>query len=152
MNNKSGFIVKVIACVVVIALLMFGLTLRSCGNHGTRGVVWDNTGTVDTESPATYVSIAGFDRVAFTPMEITQKVSIYNPKNNTCMMSFIMYIEGEEVWAADDIQAGHGFTEIKLSKVYETGNYSGLMEIKCYDPDSGKRMNGASFEFNVIVR
>lgn len=79
-------------------------------------------------------------------------MKIYNPQNNDCMMSFTMYIDDEEVWAANDIQPGHGFIEIDLSRGFEVGEYSGLIKIKCYDSSSGKQMNSASFEFNVIVR
>lgn len=136
----------------ILVLLASGLIFQLCDGNCAHGIVWDNTGAVDVESSTTYVSIAGFDRVSFIPMKTTQKTSIYNPQNNTCMMSFIMYIDGEEVWAANDIQPGHGFTEIELNRMYEVGEYSGLMEIKCYDSESGRMMNSASFEFYVIVK
>lgn len=97
------------------------------------------------------IAIPGFDSLVFAAGETKQQVNFYNPKENTCLFTMSLLIDGEELWRSGNVEAGKGFYDIVLSRALDEGTYTGIQHIECHTPE-GVQLNSANVEFILTVQ
>ena len=141
--------------IIIILLLALCTILLFCrildDSTDMDGVKWDGRKINQEVVEPKYIDLPGFDKVRFDEGQINQKVNIFNPSTNDCYMKFILYIDDEIIWQSDNVYPGYGFYNIQITKPLDHGNYTAYMEIRCFDIESDKELNGGIFTFVITV-
>ena len=102
------------------------------------------------ESSARQIKLPCVTNLYFSENTLPQKVNIYNPKTNNCLISFALEIDGKLYWESGYCKPGNGYYEIELNEPLQSGNYNAKLVYNCFSLD-GKQLNSAVMETNVIV-
>lgn len=155
MKNLKDCTLGIIAFIViaVIAVYIPILLNDTANNNASSGIKWDgNSITVNRDKPEKYIAIPCFTDLIFVANQTSQKVNIYNPEENKCVMNFsIVLSDGTVIWESDNTHPGYGFHDIKLTKTLSSGTYEARLITRCFTMDKKLELNGSSFKFKINV-
>ena len=111
------------------------------------------TGYRETESINSVgrIAIPGIDIIVFNANETCQKVNIYNPEENACLIRFTLLIDGYIYWQSGFCSPGNGYYDIELIRPIEAGTYHATLMHECQRPD-GTVLNSASMNITIVAR
>lgn len=154
-ENKKIYIFLLALLAITISVLICLCVCRS--NTGTQpvssGIKWDgNNITVNHDKNEKYIAIPCFTDLTFRANQTAQRVNIYNPEENECIMDFSMVLsDGTVVWETDNTYPGYGFHDIVLTKPLPSGIYEARLITRCFTMDKKSELNGSSFKFKIKV-
>lgn len=153
--NKKNIATLILLALNILILVI--VCLSKCGNHKpsvSSGIKWDgNTITADSDENKKHIAIPCFDNLIFRANQTAQKVNIYNPEENECIMDFsIVLSDGTVIWESDNTYPGYGFHDIELTKPLSSGVYEARLVTRCFIMDKKSELNGSSFKFKLNVR
>lgn len=140
------FIIAIIGCITV-------FRKYPATDITPSGIKWDgNSITVNRDKPEKYIAIPCFTDVNFISNQTSQKVNIYNPEENECVMSFaIVLSDGTVIWESDNVYPGYGFHDIEITQTLSAGTYEARLITRCFTMDKKSELNGSSFKFKINV-
>ena len=149
---------------IIVATIAFTLVIIVIGclplfqnndtaNDVSSGIKWDgNSITANRDKPEKYIAIPCFTDLIFVANQTSQKVNIYNPEENECVMNFsIVLSDGAVIWESDNTHPGYGFHDIELTKTLSSGTYEARLITRCFTMDKKSELNGSSFKFKINV-
>lgn len=156
--NKKN-VTYLAASLILLAITVLSLIvvcLNKCSNDRpsvSSGIKWDgNNITVSRDSDKKYIAIPCFAKLSFRANQTAQKVNIYNPEENKCIMDFsIVLSDGTIIWESDNTHPGYGFHDIELTKPLSSGVYEARLITRCLTMDRKSELNGSSFKFKIKV-
>lgn len=153
-SNKTVIIATIAFTFVIVAigcLLLF--QNNDTSNDVSSGIKWDGSSiTANRDKPEKYIAISCFTDVNFISNQTSQKVNIYNPEENECIMSFaIMLSDGTVIWESDNVYPGYGFHDIEITQTLSAGTYEARLITRCFTMDKKSELNGSSFKFKINV-
>lgn len=155
-DNKKKYIfllaLLTIAISVLVCLYIFGS--RTDTQPVSSGIRWDgNNITVARDKNEKYIAIPCFTDLSFCANQTAQKVNIYNPENNVCIMNFSIVLPDRTViWESGDTYPGYGFHDIELKRPLPSGTYEARIITRCFTIDKKSELNGSSFKFKINVK
>lgn len=96
------------------------------------------------------VLIPGFESLVCYADQRNQKVNLYNPAENNCLLKMTMFADGNELWQSGYIEPGKGFYNVEFNKALDAGKYNGILLVECFLND-GTECNSAKVEFELKV-
>ena len=156
-NKKNAVYLATSLILLSITILsLIVVCLNKCSNDKpavSSGIKWDgNNITASRDSDKKYIAIPCFTDLSFRANQTTQKVNIYNPEENECIMDFSMVLsDGTVVWETDNTYPGYGFHDIVLTKPLPSGIYEAQLITRCFTMDKKSELNGSSFKFKIKV-
>lgn len=154
-STDKTIIVATIAftLVIVVCVLLPLLQNNNTGNDVSNGIRWDGNSIIaNRNKPEKYIAIPYFTDVNFVANQISQKVNIYNPEENECIMNFsIVLSDGTVIWESDNTYPGYGFHDIELAQPLLPGVYEARLITRCFTMDKKLELNGSSFKFKINV-
>lgn len=155
MKNLKDCTLGIIAFIViaVIAVYIPILLNDTANNNASSGIKWDgNSITVNRDKPEKYIAIPCFTDVNFISNQTSQKVNIYNPEENECVMSFAIVLSDRTViLESDNVYPGYGFHDIEITQTLSAGIYEARLITRCFTMDKKSELNGSSFKFKINV-
>lgn len=152
-STDKTIIVATIAftLVIVVCVLLPLLQNNNTGNDVSNGIRWDGNSIIaNRNKPEKYIAIPHFADVNFVASQTSQKVNIYNPEENECIMNFsIVLSDGTVIWGSDNTYPGYGFHDIELTKTLSSGTYEARLITRCFTMDKKSELNGSSFKFKI---
>lgn len=145
----------ILLAITVLSLIV--VCLNKCSNdkpYVSSGIKWDgNNITVNRDKNEKYIAIPCFTDLTFRANQTAQKVNIYNPEENECIMDFSIVLSDETViWESDNTLPGYGFHDIELSKPLSSGVYEARLITRCFTMDKKSELNGSLFRFKINVK
>lgn len=92
------------------------------------------------------IQIPGYETIAFCADETAQEITLYNPKENSCLFRFTLSIEGEEetpIYESDLVEPGSAIQRITLNRPLSEGDYRLNIHIDTYDITTDQPLNSA---------
>lgn len=155
MNKLRNFIIGAIAFIAVIVIIAYLPILLNdtTNNNISRGIKWDgNSITANHDKPEKYIAIPCFTDLIFAANQTSQKVNIYNPEENECIMNFsIVLSDGTVIWESENVYPGYGFHDIEITQTLSAGIYEARLITRCFTMDKKSELNGSSFKFKINV-
>lgn len=148
-------IYSLILLAITLPMLIF-VCLNKCSSDkplSSSGIKWGgNNITVNRDKNEKYIAIPCFTDLTFRANQTAQKVNIYNPEENECIMDFsIVLSDGTVIWESDNTFPGYGFHDIELTKPLSSGTYEARLTTRCFTIDKKSELNGNSFKFKINV-
>lgn len=140
--------------ITILSLIVVCLNKCSDGKSSVpSGIRWDgNNITVSRDVDKKYIAIPCFADLSFRANQTAQRVNIYNPEENECIMDFsIVLSDGAVIWETDNTLPGYGFHDIELTKPLSSGVYEARLITRCFTMDNKSELNGSSFKFKIKV-
>ena len=105
---------------------------------------WEPEQAIASED-AQGIQIPGYGTVVFPSNEQEVSMTLYNPKENTCIFQFSLYIDDEDtpIYTSEGIEPGKAVQEITLNRALSKGEYTLRIQIDPYDAQSGAKHNNA---------
>lgn len=156
-NNKTHKITLLFVLIVLVAALLWACLCiqESISNTPpiSNGIKWNGSNiTVNHDKNEKYIAIPCFTDLTFRANQTAQKVNIYNPEENECIMDFsIVLSDGTVIWESDNTFPGYGFHDIELTKPLSSGTYEARFTTRCFTIDKKSELNGNSFKFKINV-
>lgn len=153
-SDKTIIIVTIAFTFVIVAIGCLSLFQNNdTSNDVSSGIKWDGSSiTVSRDKPEKYIAIPCFTDVNFISNQTPQKVNIYNPEENECIMSFaIVLSDGTVIWESDNVYPGYGFHDIEITQTLSAGIYEARLITRCFTMDKKSELNGSSFKFKINV-
>lgn len=140
------FVIAAIGCIAL-------FQNNSTDNNVSSGIKWNgNSITVNRDKSKKYIAIPCFTDVNFIANQTSQKVNIYNPEDNECIMNFsIVLSDGTVIWESNNTHPGYGFHDIELTQTLSAGTYEARLVTRCFTMDKKSELNGSSFKFKINV-
>jgi len=140
----------------IIFFLLVGIIvvfLFNTKNPTSNGIEWNGKQDISVQSEVKRIAIPGFNEMVFASQQKNQKVNLYNPSENTCTMTFEMFMEdGTLLWHEENIQPGYGFYNIDINKILESGTYENCtLIVHCFDHNNIE-LNGGVIKFTLYVK
>lgn len=177
MNKKAVIIaaVGIIALCISIFILILATgtrnqaTAKTSESTGGNAYVdpnagdWDvsipdsPSGTSDSSLPdaakGEQILVPGYSYAEMTEGDTTLKMSIGNPKENTCCLTATLMLEdGTQLYESGLLEPGKGLTEIPLNKTLSAGTYKAYIHFQGYSSqDTSQKLNSADSGFQLIV-
>lgn len=101
--------------------------------------------------PEETIAIPGFEQLVFNVGKMRQKVNIYNPETNNCMIRFSIIVDDSVIWQSGYCKPGEGYYEINLLKILDAGKYEARLLNECFTRN-GQVLNSAIIKFKLIVQ
>ncbi|MGN1138766.1 MAG: hypothetical protein ACI4RM_04895 [Ruminococcus sp.] len=162
-KNKKLFII-ILAVFLVVALAVGGVVVfnncfaqKPVNSDGVVGKIsdgWD-TGIEDESVPkASGVQIPGYEFAQMNAGDMSLKLSIGNPKDNSCGFYATLKLEdGTVLYESELIKPGYGLTEVPLNQTLKSGEYTAMVIYQCVTLDKKHTpLNSAESEFKLIVK
>lgn len=164
-NNKSKkreLIIIITAFVVVIAMILAGIIIYNTylkedenKSENVAGLIsdgWD-TGIENSGSGAGNILVPGYSAAEMNAGDTTLKLSIGNPKDNTCgFYATLMLKDGTILYESELLKPGYGLEEVPLSQTLEKGEYDAVVLYQCVTLDEEETyMNSAESAFKLYV-
>lgn len=93
--------------------------------------------------------VPGFDNLVCYAGQTTQKVNLYNPAENSCLMRMTLYADDKKLWSNNGyLEPGKGYYEIEFSEPLAAGTYDGTLLVECFLKD-GTECNAVKVEFQL---
>lgn len=157
-NNKTHKITLLFVLIVLVAALLWACLCiqESISNTPpiSNGIKWNGSNiTVTHDKNEKYIAIPCFTDLTFRANQTAQKVNIYNPEENECIMDFsIVLSDGTTIWQTSNVSPGYGFHDIELTKPLHPGTYEARLVTRCFTIDKKSELNGSSFKFKINVK
>ena len=140
---------------ITIALLVLGLFLRYetakiDSKSDSNSVIWNGKQSIETDSEVKNIAIPGQSEMLFEAGKTAQKVNIYNPEQNDCVMVFTLKIGEEIIWKSGDCLPGYGYYGIELERPLEPGTYKASLIHECFRQN--KQLNTAIINTTIMVK
>lgn len=165
-NNKSKkreLIIIITAFVVVIAMIFAGMIIYNTYlkeeekvSTNVAGVIsdgWD-TGIENAGSGAGNILVPGYSAAEMNAGDMTLKLSIGNPKDNSCgFYATLMLEDGTVLYESELLKPGYGLEEVPLNQTLEKGEYDAMVLYQCVTLDEEETyMNSAESAFKLYVK
>ena len=153
-SDKTIVIATIAFTFVIVAIGCLSLFQNNdTSNDVSSGIKWDGSSiTANHDKPEKYIAIPCFTDVNFISNQTSQKVNIYNPEENECVMSFaIVLSDGTVIWESDNVYPGYGFHDIEITQTLSAGTYEARLITRCFTMDKKSELNGSSFKFKINV-
>ena len=149
MNKIYKTHITIFLIIMLVVALFFVFTRND--EKDSNGVVWDGKQNIEKQREQSSIAIPGFNEISFLSDSINQKVNLYNPESNSCIMNFsIVMPDGTVIWEEENIQPGYGLYDIKLNQKLEKGTYEGcVFTVRCFR--DGTELNGCNITFTMYV-
>ncbi|MCD7865415.1 MAG: hypothetical protein LUG54_05255 [Clostridiales bacterium] len=158
-SRKKVIAILIVVIIIIVVVLLIWKALpgendAGTGNGAGEVVAWDvDIDTEDTAGATGSIQIPGYESMIFTAGETVQTVDIGNPADNSCYFVItIRLADGTELFQSDYLEPGQGFETIELTQVLEVGEYTAVIQYECYSMEDESALNGASSEFQLIVK
>ena len=151
------YIKVILICVLIFLAYLF---IRYMYSHhytssiitDTKSVTWSGAQELESEKIETgTIAIPGTTKLILGANRLSQKVNIYNPAENSCLMVFTLFANGKVLWKSGYCKPGDGYYEIELSKELTAGTYDGSILHECYDLN-GNKLNSANVQVIIIAQ
>ncbi len=153
--TKIVLLMIVAAAVIAVgAVILFMNRKEVPSSEAGRVVDWDvEAEPEDTAGEVPGIRIPGYETMSFQAGETVQSVNIGNPLGNPCYFVIsIQIVDGAELFHSDYLKPGEGFESIEINEPLATGEYTAMVQYKCYALDDKSPLNGANAEFRLIVK
>lgn len=153
-TSKTIIVAIIVFTLIIVVCVLFPLFQNNnTGNDVSSGIRWDgNSITATRDKPEKYITIPCFTDINFVSNQTSQKVNIYNPEENECIMNFsIVLSDGTVIWESDNTHPGYGFHDIELAQPLLPGVYEARLITRCFTLDKKSELNGSSFKFKINV-
>lgn len=156
-KNKVYIIIIIILLLLLLGAFIFILTSRNTSpdklSADSGADDYDgNHQSLQLSDGTPGIAIAGMpDSLAFIAGQTKQKINIYNPSANNCLMLPSVYVDDKLIWQGGYLAPGKAYYEIDLDYPLKSGEYSGYVFYECYKED-GTQLNNAKVKFNLIVK
>lgn len=147
---------KKIIIVIALILALSMLFAIFCSNNKQpkekNGVEWNGKRQTSDSTETKMIALPGFNELTFHSGAKTQKVNLYNPSKNDCIMSMeIATNDGVVIWHEDNIYPGYGFYEIEPQTQLSIGEYKKCkLNIRCFT-EEGTELNGCTIRFTLKI-
>ena len=155
-KKDNDVVICILMTIAFIFMIMSVVIIHindSSKNNTSSGIKWDgNSITATRDKNEKYIAIPCFTDLCFESNKTLQKVNIYNPEENECIMNFSIVLSDETViWESGDTYPGYGFHDIE-SKPLSSGTYEARIITRCFTIDKKSELNGSSFKFKINVK
>lgn len=153
MKHKNTY-QKIIFMIVLFLFIIIGLYIGFCQKQNKNqvvGVRWNGQKKTTDLGNNEYIAIPCITTLVLKSNQLNQKVNFYNPEQNSCLMSFSLFINENKIWESDTLNPGYAFYDIKLNKKLMAGNYTGELAIKCFSLDGKSKLNGGKIKINIKI-
>jgi len=117
-----------------------------------NATAWNGAQEIDRGKAETrYTAIPCTENLYFLAGKTEQKVNIYNPDSNSCLIIFTLSLDGKVLWKSGYCSPGNGYYEIELERPMDVGEYDGTLAYDCFSGD-GRQLNSALMDVHIIVR
>ena len=86
MNKIYKTHITIFLIIMLVAALFF--ILHDNDEKDSNGVVWNGKQSIEKQHEQSSIAIPGFNEISFLSDSINQKVNLYNPESNSCIMNF----------------------------------------------------------------
>lgn len=146
----------------ILVILLFTILQAVCMWRNTKPIEriqpdsnasgWEGAQELDKrKTEVKQIAIPGFESMVFKKDQKLQRVNLYNPKSNECLIVFVLYIDDQEMWRSGYCAPDNGYYEIELNEPLEEGVYEAKLLHKCFK-ENGAVLNSASIKFNLYVQ
>lgn len=105
-----------------------------------------------TENRKNYIDVIGFTAISVDKTG-TAKVNLSNPEGNPCYFKFYIFDENNvSLYESDLVPPDKEITKITLNTKLEEGSHKGYVFIETFELETGKEMNSAKFDIDIISR
>ena len=131
-------------------------TPKSDSGEGVVGVITDDwdPGIEDTGGTSkSGTQIPGYSSAKMNAGDLTLKISIGNPKENTVgMFATLQLSDGTVLYESALLRPGQGLTEVPLNQTLTKGEYDAMVVYRCVVLDeTNTPLNAAESGFKLIV-
>lgn len=93
-----------------------------------------------------------FSRGRFRANSPNQTVNFYNPKENKCLLSISILVQGYGViWNEENIKPDYGVNSITINKKLDKGIYDANVLMSFSSLDGKTKLNSGNFKTKIIV-
>lgn len=135
-------------------LIAFMLLLTACGTGDTAGEAKDTVSRFNEANPGNgeSIDIPGYESLTLQAGSKSQRVYLFNPEKNAAYFVMTLTLEnGDTIWKGKALYPGEAFTDIKLNKPLDAGDYAAILHYDCFSVSDDKPLNGADIELNLTV-
>lgn len=162
-NKKSKLIIIITAFVIILAIIFAGIIIYNTyikddekKNQSVAGIITDgwDTGIENSGSGSGNILVPGYSAAEMNEGDTTLKLSIGNPKDNTCgFYATLMLEDGTILYESELLEPGYGLEEVPLNQTLEKGEYSAMVVYQCVTlDDEHTYMNSAESAFKLYVK
>lgn len=161
MKNIKRFFIIIIVLLLLLgcgAVLFFLFGRNGDDNSPEKSLLisdenaqeWDGEQELPQEGNNSEIAVPGFGSLFLYADQKEQKVNLYNPDVNSCLMKITLFADEQKIYESGYVQPGHGYYDIELIEPLESGEYKGIILYECFLED-GTSLNNAEIEFNLKV-
>lgn len=155
-KKDNDVVICILMTIAFIFMIMSVVIIHindSSKSNTSSGIKWDgNSITVNRDKNEKYIAIPCFTDLCFESNQTSQKVNIYNPEENECIMDYSIELsDGTTIWQTSNVSPGYGFHDIELTKPLSSGVYEARLITRCFTMDKRSELNGSSFKFKIKV-
>lgn len=153
-KNEKEYLFLIIITGIILVVLMF-TSARSCSRNNVEygGVKWNgNQQALNTSGEQQYIAVPGVTNIHFTANSPNQTVNFYNPKENKCLLSISILVQGYGViWNEENIKPDYGVNSITINKKLDKGIYDANVLMSFSSLDGKTKLNSGNFKTKIIV-
>ena len=98
------------------------------------------------------IDIPGYTNLTLQAGSKSQSVYLSNPEKNAAYFVMTLTLEnGETLWKGRALYPGEAFTDIKLNKPLDAGDYAAILHYDCFSVSDKEPLNGAEINLNLTV-
>lgn len=114
---------------------------------------WDDGIESEKEEIEGKILVPGYSGAQLKAGEKVLKLSIGNPKENTCYLQATLMLEdGTILYESDLLKPGTGYEKIELKQTLEAGEYEAMVRYQGYTLNEEKaKLNSCDSAFKLIV-
>lgn len=139
---------------ILVMLIAFMLLLTACGTGDTIGDAKDTVSRFTEANPGNgeSIDIPGYESLTLQAGSKSQRVYLFNPEKNAAYFVMTLTLEnGDTIWKGKALYPGEAFTDIKLNKPLDAGDYAAILHYDCFSVSDKEPLNGADIELNLTV-
>lgn len=161
MKKKKITAIASIFAIILLAIAIIGL-FHSCDDENLQangGMILDSAAEsydpkVDiTTNSDDGIAIPGYGTIYFPENETDIQITLYNPKKNTCLFKFELYIDDEAtpIATTDLVEPGKAVQNVKLERPLKIGEYKLNIKVLTYAADTYTPLNNALVYADLYV-
>ena len=153
---------KKLKYIIIVLLLLIGILIIPllCGDNDIPNPLklldpdrnaeeWNGNQELPQAGKNEEVLVPGFNDLVCYAGQTTQKVNLYNPAENSCLMRMTLYADDKKLWSNNGyLEPGKGYYEIEFSEPLAVGTYDGTLLVECFLKD-GTECNAVKVEFQL---
>lgn len=149
--------------IILAALLVLMLMLTACGagdkaqrpaGSSPDSKAGDTGERFAESSPGSgeNIEIPGYEYLSLQAGSKSQSVYLTNPEKNAAYFVMTLTLEnGDTLWTGKALYPGEVFTDIKLKKTLNAGEYKATLHYDCFSVSDNEPLNGADVQLNLKV-